>query len=461
MSSNKIYIVAGERNIKLAQLESGLWANVGQTSREVSDRLRDDDYKRKAAGGRWQILFAQDVGENLTDKQIHPFLKQHPDVEWDRNSDNTEEFLFKGDPGDGSVARRIVGEILRRVCLPILQDENVKLQDEVSRLQLELQDSNETVASLLSEDAIRESLARIIELEDTNKQMLEDVKQTDMLVKDAERKYKELQDREDRRMAARHTFGSPSLVSVITPERSIGVPSKAMQGLLLIPTLFFAGMIGGGLLGRSCESSSWHKSLDPVVELNNEWSADQLANMLKKQTAMTEASRNNTLSVVSENKELRLKVEQLIKFNQLNSAQSKHTQTSKSNKRTAPVPLSDAEQIRYDDLYDLFGKDDANKFAFSVTKDNPPATEAAPDIDCVSLGEETDHAWAGKARGPWYTNCRTQSEILRLYGDAFTGPKAGAKVKIHKHGNDYIASFKTNGLQARVVIVTDGSGNLK
>ena len=45
-------------------------------------------------------------------------------------------------------------------------------------------------------------------------------------------------------------------------------------------------------------------------------------------------------------------------------------------RRTAPVPLSDAEQIRYDDLYDLFGKDDANKFAFSVTKDNPPATEA-------------------------------------------------------------------------------------
>ena len=51
---NKIYIVAGERNMKLAQIEGGLWANVGQTTRGVSDRLRDDDYKRKAAGGKWQ-----------------------------------------------------------------------------------------------------------------------------------------------------------------------------------------------------------------------------------------------------------------------------------------------------------------------------------------------------------------------------------------------------------------------
>jgi len=47
-------------------------------------------------------------------------------------------------------------------------------------------------------------------------------------------------------------------------------------------------------------------------------------------------------------------------------------------RRTPPVPLSDAEQIRYDDLYDLFGKDDANKFAFSVTKDNPPAAGTTP-----------------------------------------------------------------------------------
>jgi len=130
---NKIYVVAGERNMKLAQIEGGLWANVGQTTRDVSDRLRDDDYKRKAAGGKWQVLLNQDVGESLSDHQVHPFLKQHPEVSWDRESDNTEEFFFKGDPGDGSVARQIVSEILRRICVPLLQQENSKLHEEADR----------------------------------------------------------------------------------------------------------------------------------------------------------------------------------------------------------------------------------------------------------------------------------------------------------------------------------------
>lgn len=405
----------------LAKHEIGLWANVGQTTRDVSERLRDDDYKRKAAGGRWQILFTQDVGENLTDKQIHPFLKQHPEVEWDHNSDNTEEFLFKGDQGDGSVARRIVGEILRRVCLPILQDENAKLQDEVSRLQLELQDSNETVASLLSVDSIRESLAQIIELEDVNEQILESFKQTEKLLKEAKhnaqflreeygKKYKELFEENE-------LIRNDKLKMIKDNELRRQATWSFNKKFVLIGCS--ALLAFGMLFGQSWESSNWHKSLDPVVGINGDWSDEQLATMII-------TLRDDMLSVVSENNALG---EQLIKLNQLNATQSKHTLEVASNALT-----------------------DTDNYDFADT------LKSGKSVSCISLGEETDHNWARTAHGPWYTNCRTQTEILRLYGDAFTGPKAGAKVKINKLGNDYIASF---GGHDRVVIVTDGNGNLK
>jgi len=131
---NKIYIVAGARNMQLAQASGGgLWANVGQTTRQVSERLRDDDYKRKAAGGAWKVLFSQNVGD-LSDKVIHPILKAHPRVRWE-NTDNTEEFLFLDDPGDGSEARKIVSKILSSRCLPLLKAENEKLQKEIVSLQ--------------------------------------------------------------------------------------------------------------------------------------------------------------------------------------------------------------------------------------------------------------------------------------------------------------------------------------
>jgi len=139
---NKIYIVAGERIMKLAHVEGkGLYANVGQTSRQVSERLRDDDYKRKAAGGAWKVLFSQNVGD-LSDKVIHPILKAHPRVRWE-NSDNTEEFLFLDDPGDGSEARKIVNQILSTRCVPLLKAENERLQKEIVSLQERLAIENE------------------------------------------------------------------------------------------------------------------------------------------------------------------------------------------------------------------------------------------------------------------------------------------------------------------------------
>jgi len=166
--ANKIYIVAGERNMKHSQIEGGLWVNVGQTTRDVSDRLRDDDYKRKAGGGKWMVLFSRTVGDMTTDKQIHPLLKNHPDVSWDPASDNTEEFFFKGDPGDGSVARRIVSEILRRICVPLLQQENSKLHEETDRLRAELEQANSVIRDLSSDELISVTLARVKEIEGHN-----------------------------------------------------------------------------------------------------------------------------------------------------------------------------------------------------------------------------------------------------------------------------------------------------
>ena len=120
-SPNRIYIVAGERIVELAQANGkGLWANVGQTTSQVADRLRANDYKRKAAGGKWVILYDQVVG-NLSDKEIHPFLKSHPRVEHDKDSSNTEEFKFLDDPGDGSEAIKIIEEILSSRCAPLLK----------------------------------------------------------------------------------------------------------------------------------------------------------------------------------------------------------------------------------------------------------------------------------------------------------------------------------------------------
>ena len=160
--TNKIYIVAGERNMELAALGGrGLYVNVGQTTRDVEDRLRDDDYKRKAAGGKWKVILQQDVGE-LTDKDIHPILKKHPRISWDPDSNNTEEFLFVDDPGDGSVARKTVIEILTPYCQSLLKKENENLRDRISALEEEVG----AFASLFGSQGI--DLQKIQEIEQEN-----------------------------------------------------------------------------------------------------------------------------------------------------------------------------------------------------------------------------------------------------------------------------------------------------
>ena len=169
--ANKIYIVAGERNMRLAPTEGGLYANVGQTTRSVADRLRDDDYKRKAAGGKWQVLLEQEVGDLTTDKQIHPLLKRHPDVSWDPDSDNTEEFFFRGDPGDGSVARLIVGGILQQICLPHLQQENARLTGDIAQLGEEIAKRDEIIRSISSGEMVQRAMSRFMDASKENDEL--------------------------------------------------------------------------------------------------------------------------------------------------------------------------------------------------------------------------------------------------------------------------------------------------
>jgi hypothetical protein len=115
-----IYIVAGKRNCLPGAVadNGGLWADVGQTERSVEKRLQDDDYRRKNSSGGWRVLAEVQVTCGVTDHEVHRFLKEQPGVRW-RQTDNTEEFLFLGDPGDGSVAKKLVEGFLEGKSLQL------------------------------------------------------------------------------------------------------------------------------------------------------------------------------------------------------------------------------------------------------------------------------------------------------------------------------------------------------
>ena len=109
----KAYLVAGKRNMgEATKINGGLFANVGQTDRPLSERIKDPDYARKAAGGEWTPLIELDI-DCFTDHDIHPLLRQHPGVVYNNNPNNTEEFLFKTDLGDGSVAIEIFKDVVK------------------------------------------------------------------------------------------------------------------------------------------------------------------------------------------------------------------------------------------------------------------------------------------------------------------------------------------------------------
>lgn len=87
-----LYVVAGERNIVDGIVN---FANVGFTTRSVCQRLCDNDYSRKNAGGRWKIICEIPLTESVSsDKPVHHRLQQ---IGFEMNPDdtkNSEEFEF-------------------------------------------------------------------------------------------------------------------------------------------------------------------------------------------------------------------------------------------------------------------------------------------------------------------------------------------------------------------------------
>lgn len=109
-----VYLIAGIRNIRSVEVHGGLWANVGETTKSVEERLSGLDYARKAAGGDWVILNKWRVPAWISDKNIHEEIKKNKNILW-KNSTNSEEFLFYNDLGNGNAASLIVAEAIVKI----------------------------------------------------------------------------------------------------------------------------------------------------------------------------------------------------------------------------------------------------------------------------------------------------------------------------------------------------------
>ena len=141
-----IYLVAGSRNVITAHSLGGLWANVGETSKSVEERLEGLDYARKMAGGDWIILNQWRVPDWISDSMLHTKLRLNPKIKW-FDSHNTEEFLFTEDTGDGNTASEYIGAAIMEAVMEeshkqiagiksernSLREKLKKLQDEKSR----------------------------------------------------------------------------------------------------------------------------------------------------------------------------------------------------------------------------------------------------------------------------------------------------------------------------------------
>jgi len=141
-----IYLVAGSRNVITAHSQGGLWANVGETSKSVEERLEGLDYRRKAAGGDWIILNQWRVPDWISDGMLHTKLRFKPKIKW-LDSHNTEEFLFTEDTGDGNNASEYIRSAIMEAVMEeshkqiagiksernSLREKLKKLQDEKSR----------------------------------------------------------------------------------------------------------------------------------------------------------------------------------------------------------------------------------------------------------------------------------------------------------------------------------------
>lgn len=122
-----VYLIAGIRNTRSVAVHGGLWANVGETTKSVEERLTNNDYRLKSAGGDWVILNKWRVPAWISDKDIHEEIKKNKNILW-KNSTNSEEFLFYNDSGNGNAASLIIAEAI----VKIMNSESEKIFRKVS-----------------------------------------------------------------------------------------------------------------------------------------------------------------------------------------------------------------------------------------------------------------------------------------------------------------------------------------
>ena len=165
--NNTLYLIAGSRNIDLAKLSnSGLYANVGMVNadRTVESRLRDPDYRKKMASGKWIILNEINIG-CLKDHDIHHFLKSHPDVVHDKTNPNTEEYLFKTDTGDGQEAHKILQAIIIEKCIPSAASDVIdELRFKISTLSAEFDEQKEEINTFRADEMYQKMTGEVASL---------------------------------------------------------------------------------------------------------------------------------------------------------------------------------------------------------------------------------------------------------------------------------------------------------
>ena len=144
-----IYIVAGERNIQTVETLGGLYFNLGQTSRSVEERLKDPDYRRKNAAGKWVVLHKWEVEDSLTDSVFHELLE---DNGIDRSgTNNTEEFFAHGDDGTADEVAKIIQDYIDKHSTWKIEYENIRFKAFLAYRDAQLEELSKEFAELNDE----------------------------------------------------------------------------------------------------------------------------------------------------------------------------------------------------------------------------------------------------------------------------------------------------------------------
>jgi len=376
---NKIYIVAAEGNMwDHARINGGLYANVGQTTREVSERLHDDDYRRKNSGRRWQVLLSQEVGDSVTDKQIHPLLKSHPGVSWDPDCDNTEQFLFKDDVGDGVIARQIVRGILQQVCLPLLQAELSRLQAAMAKAETELEERAQIIRDLASGEIVQESMRRLEQSDDRIQELKEELTHLNHDFQAATAKNEKLKEELDyvRAIAGKHLERIRGMNDVSKQLQQSEVTREVLElklELLRAAAIVVLLVVIG--IGWWKVSAAQEETRQFEAELGETQAALKIATLKSDRLA--------------------LKVLDLAA-----AGNDRGRLPSKAQRQQPPVPLSRLTRAKYDELNEVLGKSEADDYAlgvsrveaerlgdrgFALTHSSPPDMDVDADMENVKV----------------------------------------------------------------------------